>query len=78
MDNQLTLLKKAIIAEVCTFATLTVLAQKKSNILVTFGNDVGQTSISAYSFGLVGYKTPNLVKIAKEGMMITVTGKFLC
>ena len=36
-----------------------------------FGDDVGQTNISAYSFGVVGYKTPNIDRIAKEGMMFT-------
>ena len=43
----------------------------KPNILVIFGDDIGQTNISAYSFGVVGYKTPNIDKIAKEGMMFT-------
>jgi len=33
---------------------------KKPNILVIFGDDIGQTNISAYSFGLMGYKTPNI------------------
>lgn len=46
-------------------------AQKKPNILVIFGDDVGQTNISAYSFGVLGYKTPHLDKLAKEGMMFT-------
>jgi len=46
-------------------------AQKNPNILVIFGDDVGQTNISAYSFGVVGYKTPNLDKLAKEGLMFT-------
>ena len=44
---------------------------KLPNILVIFGDDIGQTNISAYSFGLVGYKTPNIDRIAKEGMMFT-------
>src|SRR4029453_17604870 len=44
---------------------------KKPNILVIFGGDVGQTNISAYSFGVMGYKTPNIDRIAKEGMMFT-------
>jgi hypothetical protein len=39
---------------------------KKPNILVIFGDDVGQTNISAYSFGVMGYKTPNIDRIAKE------------
>jgi arylsulfatase len=45
--------------------------QAKPNILVIFGDDVGQTNISAYSFGVVGYRTPNIDRIAKEGMMFT-------
>jgi arylsulfatase A-like enzyme len=44
---------------------------KKPNILVIMGDDVGQTNISAYSFGVVGYKTPNLDRLAREGMMFT-------
>jgi arylsulfatase len=44
---------------------------KKPNILVIFGDDVGQTDISAYSMGVMGFKTPNIDRIAKEGMMFT-------
>jgi arylsulfatase len=43
----------------------------KPNILVIFGDDIGQTNISAYSFGVVGYKTPNIDRIARDGMMFT-------
>ena len=49
----------------------TAAAAEKPNILVIFGDDVGQTNISAYSMGVVGYKTPNIDRIAKEGMMFT-------
>ena len=44
---------------------------KKPNILVIFGDDVGQTNISAYAFGVVGYRTPNIDRIARDGMMFT-------
>jgi arylsulfatase len=44
---------------------------QKPNILVIFGDDVGQTNVSAYSFGLMGYRTPNIDRIAREGMMFT-------
>ncbi|QAY96031.1 arylsulfatase [Methylovirgula ligni] len=44
---------------------------KKSNILVIFGDDIGQSDISAYTFGLMGYRTPNIDRIAKEGLMFT-------
>lgn len=43
----------------------------KPNILVIFGDDVGQANISAYTRGLVGYKTPNIDRIANEGMIFT-------
>ncbi|HWA45413.1 MAG TPA: arylsulfatase [Hypericibacter adhaerens] len=41
------------------------------NILVIFGDDIGQTNVSAYSFGLMGIRTNNIDRIAKEGMMFT-------
>ena len=44
---------------------------RRPNILVIFGDDIGQTNISAYSFGLMGYRTPNIDRIAREGMMFT-------
>jgi len=48
-------------------------AQKadKPNILVIWGDDIGQSNISGYTFGLMGYRTPNIDRIAKEGMMFT-------
>jgi hypothetical protein len=43
----------------------------RPNILVIFGDDIGQSNISAYTDGLVGYRTPNIDRIAKEGMRFT-------
>jgi len=43
-------------------------ATDKPNILVIFGDDVGQTNISAYADGIVGYRTPNIDRIADEGL----------
>jgi len=45
--------------------------QNKPNILIVWGDDVGQSNISAYTHGLVGYKTPNIDRIANEGMTFT-------
>ncbi|MCL1140184.1 arylsulfatase [Shewanella pneumatophori] len=47
------------------------MAADKPNILVIWGDDIGQSNISAYTFGMMGYKTPNIDSIAKEGMMFT-------
>jgi arylsulfatase len=46
-------------------------AQGKPNIVVFWGDDIGQSNISAYSHGVMGYKTPNIDRVAKEGMMFT-------
>jgi arylsulfatase A-like enzyme len=46
-------------------------SDKKPNIVVIFGDDIGQSNISAYTRGLMGYQTPNIDRIAKEGMMFT-------
>jgi arylsulfatase len=46
-------------------------AGRRPNILVIMGDDIGQTNVSAYSFGLMGYRTPNIDRIAREGMMFT-------
>jgi arylsulfatase len=47
---------------------LTSHAQKKPNILVIWGDDVGIANISAYSGGVMGYETPNIDRIAREGI----------
>jgi arylsulfatase A-like enzyme len=46
-------------------------AGRRPNILVIFGDDVGLTNVSAYSLGVMGYRTPNIDRIAREGMMFT-------
>ena len=45
--------------------------QKKPNIVIIWGDDIGQSNISAYSLGVMGYKTPSIDRVAKEGMMFT-------
>ncbi|WP_051089563.1 arylsulfatase [Eudoraea adriatica] len=46
-------------------------AQKKPNILVIWGDDIGQSNISAYTRGVMGYETPNIDRIAREGIIFT-------
>jgi arylsulfatase len=46
-------------------------AASKPNILVIWGDDVGQSNISAYTMGVMGYRTPNIDRIANEGMIFT-------
>lgn len=45
--------------------------QKKPNILILWGDDIGQFNVSAYNLGMMGYKTPNIDRIATEGALFT-------
>src|SRR5436305_6811641 len=67
------LLRAALLLVALGLSTASSFAQgaKKPNILVIFGDDIGQTNVSAYSMGMMGYRTPNIDRVAKEGMMFT-------
>jgi arylsulfatase len=43
----------------------------KPNILVIWGDDIGITNLSCYAHGVMGYRTPNIDRLANEGMMFT-------
>ncbi|MGH7795234.1 MAG: arylsulfatase [Candidatus Binatia bacterium] len=45
--------------------------QKKPNILIIWGDDIGYWNVSAYNQGMMGYRTPNIDRIAKEGALFT-------
>src|SRR5262245_42235833 len=44
---------------------------KKPNILILWGDDIGYWNLSAYNQGMMGYNTPNIDRIAKEGALFT-------
>ena len=46
-------------------------SNKLPNIVIIWGDDIGQTDVSAYSMGLMGFHTPNIDRVAKEGMIFT-------
>ncbi len=60
----------AIVAIAVAVAT-PVAAQDRPNILVIWGDDIGVHNISAYNHGIMGYHTPNIDRIAREGAMFT-------
>jgi arylsulfatase len=45
--------------------------QKKPNILILWGDDIGWYNISAYNLGVMGYRTPNIDRVAREGAIFT-------
>ena len=44
---------------------------KRPNIVIIWGDDIGLTDVSAYSQGLMGFRTPNIDRIAQEGVLFT-------
>jgi arylsulfatase A-like enzyme len=52
-------------------ATAQTAAKKKPNILIIWGDDIGQFNVGAYNMGMMGYRTPNIDSIAKQGALFT-------
>jgi arylsulfatase A-like enzyme len=61
----------ALAALALTAAVAPAMAADKPNIVIIWGDDIGQSNVSAYSRGLMGYQTPNIDRIASEGMLFT-------
>jgi arylsulfatase len=70
-------LRKAWLVSLTLLAAATLISapavaqQQKPNILVIWGDDIGWSNISAYNLGMMGYQTPNIDRIAKEGALFT-------
>jgi len=60
-----------IVALTTLIISAPVLAADKPNIVIIWGDDIGWYNISAYNMGMMGYKTPNIDRIAKEGAVFT-------
>ncbi len=56
---------------ILTVAASASWAQDKPNILILFPDDVGWQNVSAYGLGTMGYRTPNIDRIAREGVLFT-------
>ncbi len=61
----------AIFAAALILPGLVQAVDKKPNILVIMGDDIGWFNTSSYNHGMMGYQTPNIDRIAKEGVMFT-------
>ena len=59
-----------VCAMLCTLSEA-AFARDKPNILILFPDDVGWQNVSAYGRGTMGYRTPNIDRIAQEGAMFT-------
>src|SRR5450830_443114 len=56
---------------VATMVSAPAAAQQQHNIVIIWGDNIGQSDVSAYSRGMMGFNTPNIDRIAKEGVMFT-------
>jgi arylsulfatase len=64
--------KSTVVLALCLLLhTASSVAAQRPNILVIWGDDIGITNISHYSRGMMGYPTPNINRIAEEGMLFT-------
>jgi len=64
-------LRMFVATAVALLAATSAFAQDKPNILVIWGDDIGITNISFNNRGLMGYRTPNIDRIAEEGVSFT-------
>ncbi len=75
MKNATKTSSKKLVLNACTLAlgaaSATAYAADKPNILVIFGDDIGYWNLSTYNQGMLGYTTPNIDSIAKEGAKFT-------
>jgi arylsulfatase A-like enzyme len=68
---------KRLLGVLCALGSFMLLAgavqaaDKKPNILIIWGDDIGVFNVSAYNRGMMGYKTPNIDRIAQEGALFT-------
>ena len=69
--NLTTLLGLVLSLVFTLLGTAQAAAQQKPNILIIWGDDIGYWNVSAYNQGMMGYKTPNIDRIAKQGMLFT-------
>jgi arylsulfatase len=69
--NALTKLFAVAVAASLSGTAVAQVQQKRPNILVIWGDDIGVHNISAYNHGLMGYQTPSIDRIAREGGLFT-------
>jgi arylsulfatase len=60
-----------ILVSILALPSIGLAQEKKPNILVIWGDDIGYWNVSAYNQGMMGYKTPNIDRLAKEGALFT-------
>jgi arylsulfatase A-like enzyme len=71
MENKMLAITRSL-SLLCLLAiSFSAYSQDQPNILVIWGDDIGQSNISAYTMGVMGYRTPNIDRVAREGVIFT-------
>ncbi len=71
MKKSTRVLKNLLIGSLLIALPFGLLAQDQPNIVIIWGDDIGYWNISAYNQGMMGYRTPNIDRIAREGAIFT-------
>ena len=71
MKKPTTVRKNFLIGSLLIALPFGLLAQDKPNIVIIWGDDIGYWNVSAYNQGMMGYRTPNIDRIAREGAIFT-------
>jgi len=71
MNRLASRMRLAVLLAVAFMAAPALAAEKKPNILIIWGDDIGYWNISAYNRGMMGYKTLDIDRIAQEGALFT-------
>src|SRR5690349_2479871 len=77
-DQRMNKIKNALLGSLAAAAVATAVCapaaaqqQQKPNIVIIWGDDIGQFNISAFNHGMMGYRTPNIDSIAQQGALFT-------
>ena len=70
-EKPTTVRKNFLIGSLLIALPFGLLAQDKPNIVIIWGDDIGYWNVSAYNQGMMGYRTPNIDRIAREGAIFT-------
>src|SRR5438094_8111997 len=71
MMHNLSVMAVLTLASLVTAGVTRAADPKRPNILIIWGDDIGYWNVSAYNMGVMGYRTPNIDRIAKEGALFT-------
>ena len=69
--TKILMLAALLITPIVVLSQAQAASAKQPTIVIIWGDDIGQSDVSAYSMGLMGFKTPNIDRVAKEGTMFT-------